>query len=47
MQLGEAREQLHSAKMDPEERKRLLHRDASEEAFEAFRRNRGRSKSSG
>jgi len=46
-ELGEAREQLHSAKMDPEERKRLLHQDASEEAFEAFRRNRRRSKSSG
>ena len=47
IQLGEAREKLHSAKMDPEERKRLLHQDASEEALEAFRRNRGRSKSSG
>jgi precorrin-2 dehydrogenase/sirohydrochlorin ferrochelatase len=44
-QLGDAREKLRSAKMDPEERKRLLHQDASEEAFEAFRRNR--SKSSG
>jgi precorrin-2 dehydrogenase/sirohydrochlorin ferrochelatase len=44
-QLGEARQKLHSAKMDPEERKRLLHQEASEEAFEAFRRNR--SKSSG
>jgi precorrin-2 dehydrogenase/sirohydrochlorin ferrochelatase len=47
VELGEAREKLHSAKMDPEERKRLLHQGASEEAFEAFRRNRGRSKSSG
>src|SRR5713226_4314035 len=46
MQLGKAREKLHSAKMDPEERKRLLHQDASEEAFEAFLR-RGRTKSSG
>ncbi len=46
MQLGKAREKLHSAKMDPEERKRLLHQDASEEAFEAFLR-RGRAKSSG
>jgi precorrin-2 dehydrogenase/sirohydrochlorin ferrochelatase len=45
MQLGDARDKRHSAKMDPEERKRLLHQDASEEAFEAFRRNR--SKSSG
>jgi len=34
-QLGEARDKLHSAKLDPEERKRLLHEDASEEAFEA------------
>jgi len=46
VELGEAREKLHSAKMDPEERKRLLHQDASEEAFEAFLR-RGRAKSSG
>jgi len=47
MQLGEAREKLHSSKMDPEECKRLLHQDASEEAFEAFCRTRRRSKSSG
>ena len=47
MRLGEAREKLHSAKMDPEERKRLLHQDASEEAFEAFRRNRRQPKRSG
>ncbi len=47
MQLGNAREKLHSAKIDPEERKRLLHQDASEEAFEAFRKNRRRLKSSG
>ncbi len=46
-QLGDAREKLRSAKMDPEERKRLLHQDASEEAFEAFLRSRRRSKSSG
>jgi len=46
VELGEAREKLHSAKMDPGERKRLLHQDASEEAFEAFLR-RGRAKSSG
>jgi precorrin-2 dehydrogenase/sirohydrochlorin ferrochelatase len=45
-QLGEARQKLHSAKMDPEERKRLLHQEASEEAFEAFLRSRRRSKSS-
>jgi precorrin-2 dehydrogenase/sirohydrochlorin ferrochelatase len=38
--LGEARDKLLSSKLDPEERKRLLHEDASEEAFEAFRRNR-------
>ncbi len=47
IQLGEAREKLYSAKMDPEVRKRLLHQDAREEAFEAFRRTRGRLKSSG
>lgn len=45
-QLGEAREKLHSTKMDPEERKRLLHEQASEEAFEAFLRNRRQSKRS-
>jgi len=39
-QLGEARDKLFSKKLDPEERKRLLHEDASEEAFEAFLRNR-------
>src|SRR6266851_3588139 len=39
-QLGEARDKLFSSKLDPEERKRLLHQDASEEAFEAFLRNR-------
>ena len=43
-QLGEAREKLHSAGLDPEERKRLLHEQASEEAFETFRKNRLRSK---
>jgi precorrin-2 dehydrogenase/sirohydrochlorin ferrochelatase len=42
-QLGEARDKLFSTKLDPEERKRLLHEDASEEAFEAFLRNRRRS----
>ena len=46
-QLGESRDELHSSKLDPEERKRLLHEDASEEAFEAFRRNRRRSKRTG
>ena len=47
VQLGEAREKLHSSKMGPEDRKRLLHQDASEEAFEAFRRTRRQAKSSG
>lgn len=46
-QLGEARQKLHSAEMDPDERKRLLHADATEEAFEAFLRNRHLSKRSG
>src|SRR5260221_6497169 len=35
-QLGEARDKLFSTKLDPEERKRLLHQDASDEAFKAF-----------
>jgi len=46
-QLGEARDKLHSTKMDPKERKRLLHEHASEKAFEAFLRNRPHSKRSG
>jgi precorrin-2 dehydrogenase/sirohydrochlorin ferrochelatase len=45
-QLSEAREKLHATKIDPEERKRLLHEQASEEAFEAFLRNRHQSKRS-
>jgi precorrin-2 dehydrogenase/sirohydrochlorin ferrochelatase len=45
-QLGIARDELQSDKLDPEERKRLLHEDASEEAFESFRRNHPRSKRS-
>jgi precorrin-2 dehydrogenase/sirohydrochlorin ferrochelatase len=36
--LGEARDKLQSQKLDPEDRKRLLHKLASKEAFEAFRR---------
>src|SRR6267378_753066 len=36
--LGEARGKLQSQKLDPEDRKRLLHKLASKEAFEAFRR---------
>jgi precorrin-2 dehydrogenase/sirohydrochlorin ferrochelatase len=38
--LGAARDQLFSANLDPEERKRLLHEAASDEAFQAFLRNR-------
>jgi precorrin-2 dehydrogenase/sirohydrochlorin ferrochelatase len=43
-QLGEARDKLHATDMDPDERKRLLHENATEEAFEAFLRNRRQSK---
>lgn len=43
-QLGEARDKLRSTDMDPDERKRLLHADATEEAFEAFLRTRRQSK---
>jgi len=43
-QLGEARDKLRSANSDPEQRKRLLHEDASEEAFESFLRNRRQTK---
>jgi precorrin-2 dehydrogenase/sirohydrochlorin ferrochelatase len=46
-QLGEARDKLRATEMDPEDRKRLLHADASEEAFEAFLRARRQSKQSG
>ncbi len=46
-QLGETRDKLHAIDMDPDKRKRLLHEDATEEAFEAFLRNRRRSKHSG
>src|SRR5947207_891565 len=42
-QLGEVRDKLQSSKLDPEERKRLLHEDASEEAFEALLRYRRQS----
>jgi precorrin-2 dehydrogenase/sirohydrochlorin ferrochelatase len=44
--LGEARDKLQATDMDPDERKRLLHADATEEAFEAFLRNRRQSKRS-
>jgi precorrin-2 dehydrogenase/sirohydrochlorin ferrochelatase len=43
-QLGEARDKLHATDMDPDERKRLLHADATEEAFEAFLRDRRQAK---
>ena len=46
-QLGEARDRLRSANANPEQRKRLLHEDASEEAFEAFLRNRRQKKLQG
>ncbi len=36
--LSEARDKLQSPELDPEERKRMLHKLASKEAFEAFRR---------
>jgi precorrin-2 dehydrogenase/sirohydrochlorin ferrochelatase len=42
--LGKARDKLHATDMDPDERKRLLHADATEEAFEAFLRTRRQSK---
>jgi precorrin-2 dehydrogenase/sirohydrochlorin ferrochelatase len=45
--LGEARDKLQIQKLDPEERKRLLHELASKEAFEAFRREHKRATSSG
>ena len=45
--LGDTRDKLFSSKMDPEERKRLLHEAASAEAFESFLRNRAQSKRSG
>ena len=44
VQLGEARDRLHSTSPDPSARKRLLYEQASEEAFETFRKNRLRSK---
>jgi precorrin-2 dehydrogenase/sirohydrochlorin ferrochelatase len=46
-QLGEARDKLYSARLDPEERKRMLHEDASDEAFQAFLQSRRKSKRSG
>lgn len=43
-QLGEEREKLFAADMDPEERKRLLHDLASADAFKSFSRKRKRAK---
>jgi len=47
VQLGESRDKVRSTNADSEERKRLLHEDASAEAFEAFLRSRRPSKRSG
>jgi len=38
VELGAKREELQAAKLDAEERKRILHEQASEESFKAFRR---------
>lgn len=47
-ELGAAREKLFAKKMDPERRKRLLHRLASEQAFEKFtKRQRGKKRAGG
>jgi precorrin-2 dehydrogenase / sirohydrochlorin ferrochelatase len=43
-QLGDARDEQQAGDSEPEERKRLRHEQASEEAFEAFRRKRKESK---
>jgi len=44
--LGEAREKLQPQKLDPQERKRLLHELASKKGFDAFRREHKRATSS-
>jgi len=44
-ELGTKREELQAAKLDAEERKRILHEQASEESFEAFRHKWKESKS--
>ena len=44
--LGEAREKLQPQKLDPQERKRLLHELASKKGFDAFRREHKRAMSS-
>ena len=43
-QLGEEREKLFAANMDPEERRRLLHDLASADSFKSFLRKRKRAK---
>ena len=43
----EARDKLQSQKLDPEERKRLLHGLSSQESFEAFQREHKQARSSG
>lgn len=43
--LGEARDKLQLQKLDPEERKRLLHELSSQEAFEAFQREHKQARS--
>jgi precorrin-2 dehydrogenase len=45
--LGESRDKLQIQKLDPQERKRLLHTLASKEAFETFCREHKRTTSSG
>ncbi len=44
-QLGKSRDKLRATNLDAEERRGLLHDDASEEAFEAFLRTRRQTKS--
>jgi precorrin-2 dehydrogenase / sirohydrochlorin ferrochelatase len=46
-QLGEVRDKLFSAKLDPKQRKRRLHEVATEEAFKAFLKSRRKSKRRG
>lgn len=43
-QLAEARDKVQAEVADPERRKRLLHRYASEQSFKDFRRKRGKAK---
>jgi precorrin-2 dehydrogenase/sirohydrochlorin ferrochelatase len=45
-ELGEARDKLHATDMDPDQRKRLLHEAATDEAFEAFLKSRRKSENS-